>query len=796
MIASIKKGSDFRGLFTYVLGSHDNQRRERAHVEIIGSTIPGTTVISLCRAMGAISALRPTVKKVVRHWMVSFPPEDRNKVTRDMLWSIGCNYANKMGATAYTIIAHKNDDGDFHLHIVANAVRHDGGYVRDSWDYALADETCRSIEADYNLRRVAPCFTVSKTAEGPRVHSTNIEKRAPTRAELEIAVKGEEPMRLTVQHLVDSVLASKPSSLKEFEKRLSAVGVNVKASFNKTGWYGVTYSYKGYTFKGQDLGALYKAKRLQQNGVLYEKNHDCTNDEPAGGGECGSRDGGGISRVGPAREAPERTAQELRESADCDSRTHVISADAGCDQLRETDRRESGGSNEHQRSIAGDGKASRNNISEPDGGGKKGDRQINSADGNIIRDNEISSDELRRDTNSTETSQSGQYDIQSTDDGWHITSSTDNIDSIISLGYSTSLSDSVGATGAPGASGCGGKLRSAGRKRVLLGEVGTVSGDQTGTIVRTQLSAMGGGQWFEIGILPPKDAVNLKPLAIRMWSIEDIVKNIRFLKAMNAKGYDIYVRCARTDSAGVEGNSGLILLDDLSEESLNELEEEYKPSVVIETSPKNFQALIRISDTRLPPDVASRIARALAKKFGADVGAATWCHFCRLAGFSNRKTRHKNAAGFGPKVVLHYAAKVLCAGGEKIVSWAVETLRRTRELERKRAADEHAAVQERMRSKQLLDGSRARDISLEQAFINAWAAVQPAKQDDRSARDYGAAKRLFLLGYTEAEIRMAMRLASPDIEKRKQGKHLDEYIIRTVSKAIDETDEPTSRFGM
>ena len=62
------------------------------------------------------------------------------------------------------------------------------------------------------------------------------------------------------------------------------------------------------------------------------------------------------------------------------------------------------------------------------------------------------------------------------------------------------------------------------------------------------------------------------------------------------------------------------------------------------------------------------MARSLAKDFGGDTGAADWRHFGRLAGFTNRKLRHRDSAGLFPFVKLCEANGALYDGAERLIS--------------------------------------------------------------------------------------------------------------------------------
>ncbi|MBT33808.1 MAG: hypothetical protein CMO01_29435 [Thalassobius sp.] len=128
----------------------------------------------------------------------------------------------------------------------------------------------------------------------------------------------------------------------------------------------------------------------------------------------------------------------------------------------------------------------------------------------------------------------------------------------------------------------------------------------------------------------------------KILSKEELLNHINFLKAKNCQGYNIYCR---------PDEYCYILLDDLSKEVLGKLAE-LKPCLLMETSPGNYQAFIRLVNTPNTRENVLAICRALADQFRADRGAAKPEQVGRLPGFTNRKEKH-NVNGKYPFVKLH-----------------------------------------------------------------------------------------------------------------------------------------------
>ncbi|NHW87539.1 hypothetical protein HA066_24300, partial [Escherichia coli] len=80
---------------------------------------------------------------------------------------------------------------------------------------------------------------------------------------------------------------------------------------------------------------------------------------------------------------------------------------------------------------------------------------------------------------------------------------------------------------------------------------------------------------------------------------------------MNAQGNDIYIRPAE------QARHGLVLVDDLSSDDLDAMKQEGRePAAIIETSPKNYQAWVKVAQDA-PADHRGVTARKLAREYAA-----------------------------------------------------------------------------------------------------------------------------------------------------------------------------------
>lgn len=129
-----------------------------------------------------------------------------------------------------------------------------------------------------------------------------------------------------------------------------------------------------------------------------------------------------------------------------------------------------------------------------------------------------------------------------------------------------------------------------------------------------------------------------------------LLKEVPYYQAKNREGYNVYFR-----PTGYE----FVLLDDLLQESLSELAK-IKPCLLLETSPHNYQAWVKLQDIPQAREEAVNICQELAALFAADMGSAEPDHLGRLPGFTNRKPKHQMPGGLFPFVILHGHENRVC----------------------------------------------------------------------------------------------------------------------------------------
>jgi len=174
------------------------------------------------------------------------------------------------------------------------------------------------------------------------------------------------------------------------------------------------------------------------------------------------------------------------------------------------------------------------------------------------------------------------------------------------------------------------------------------SSDWADRQVARQLDGMGTGR-YEVGVLTV-DKAKGKQMSLQVLEASEVIHLAANLRRLNAAGSDIHIRPKEA------GGYSLSLVDDITESTIARMKQEgYSPAVVVRTSPDNYQAWMRHGEA-LSGEASYAAGKALAEKFGSDVGAAPAGHMGRLVGTTNRKEKYKTAEGKFPWVVVTEAS--------------------------------------------------------------------------------------------------------------------------------------------
>jgi hypothetical protein len=160
----------------------------------------------------------------------------------------------------------------------------------------------------------------------------------------------------------------------------------------------------------------------------------------------------------------------------------------------------------------------------------------------------------------------------------------------------------------------------------------------------------------------------------RIWDAGQLARGsvVRFLRARNLQGYDIYLLpYAEHRNAG----SILLDLDHAAPQVLSLMRSNgHEPCVMLQTSPGHLQAWIRVSTTPLEPAVATSVSKQLAHTYGGDLASTDWRHLGRLAGFTNQKLARRNLSGSASWIKVVAARTILASAAQDLLRSAMQTL--------------------------------------------------------------------------------------------------------------------------
>jgi hypothetical protein len=248
----------------------------------------------------------------------------------------------------------------------------------------------------------------------------------------------------------------------------------------------------------------------------------------------------------------------------------------------------------------------------------------------------------------------------------------------------------------------------------------------------------------------------------------DLAKYVGYLRYLNANGFEIYIRPRECQ--------GLILIDDLGVEAVERLEADgLPPAVLIETSPENYQAWIRVAWGLMKPPQYTAWAKMLANRYGGDPNATAWPRFGRLAGFSHQARRRRDATSSLWWVRLRRTTAGVAPGAAAMASM-------TKVSSANVAGGRNECAQPGPES---LSPGGACDLASEyrqrvERHCERFKEVNdPSRLDWMIACDVAVAHP----DITVEQLALTIEGGSPDIQQRKAG-HVHEYAMRTAAKVL------------
>ena len=247
MIAKLIKARGFRRILEYSL------RESKGY--LLDTNMGENSPRGLSREFNQVRNVRPEIKRPVHFVSIALSPKE--SLTDEQWREVAQKYLSGMGFTDNQFAVAKHTDAAHpHIHIIVNRVTLGGKLVSDSKDYYRQEQIMRKLEQEYDLTPVMP--------------SKEIRRRAPTKGELEQAVRiGTPSAKMLLQKLVDKALQENPE-YSGFIARLEVTGAIAIPNKAATGRIsGISFQYEGVTMKGSDLGRGYTWAGLQKRGLHY-----------------------------------------------------------------------------------------------------------------------------------------------------------------------------------------------------------------------------------------------------------------------------------------------------------------------------------------------------------------------------------------------------------------------------------------------------------------------------------------------------------------------------------------------
>ena len=542
--------------------------------------------------------------------------------------------------------------------------------------------------------------------------SIEAERKAPTKGEIEGGIRtGQPSAKQQLQQLCDAA-AKGCRSFSAYQERLEAVGVELVpvAQLEGAKLSGLSYRLDGVLMKGSDLGKAYSPAGLAKRGVTYEQDRDFAAVRASNERDT-ARAFGEPDRDGTADQAPERGGLGRDAGA--------VGAGAGRTDGRDT------------------ADAGRDRPQEPGAGRDVQAPAIGIGEG--LQGGRSASEPSRRQPEPSRPADGVEALRPSPADRAGYGGARERV---LALAGTADRAEPTGRES-------GSRAPEARRDRSL-------------EAIQRQINALDVPR-FEVGIRESKTGQMMN----REWSRAEVEQSAAWLKRMNAKGNDVYIRPA--------GEHGLVLVDDLTADKLSRMAKDGFPSAAtIETSPGNYQAWVKLSDKPLSAEARRIAAQGLAKHYGGDMNSADSKHYGRLAGFTNQKPKHTRD-GRQPYVLAHD-----CPG--KAATAAPAYLERIEQ-----GLDKAEAQKERQKRLEALQtakpGYGSHDPIREYQRQAQRLMAKYGDGADLSRMDWMIAQDMAKGGrFTVQDIEKGIRECSPNVESRKAG-HTEDYARRTAEKA-------------
>ena len=145
MIGKIMKAASFSRCVHYVTG------KEEARI-LASDGVLLTSTQDIIDSFEFQRQLNPRISKPVGHIALSFLPEDKDKLTDEMMIRIAMDYMELMGIkdTQFLLVRHF-DNGNPHCHLLYNRINNEGKTISDQNDFRRNEQVTKQLKRKYGL---------------------------------------------------------------------------------------------------------------------------------------------------------------------------------------------------------------------------------------------------------------------------------------------------------------------------------------------------------------------------------------------------------------------------------------------------------------------------------------------------------------------------------------------------------------------------------------------------------------------------------------------------------------------
>lgn len=245
MIAKIVKGSNFKGVVSYILD------KEKDAKILVCDGLFAENKETIAGSFEAQARMNPKVTRPVGHIALAFSKEDEHRLTDRAMAGIALEYLKKMGIADTQILIVRHFDKEHpHVHIAFNRIANDGRTISDRNERIRSTRICKELTQKYGLY-----FADGKE----QVKRHRLKEPDKTKYELYSILKTE---------------VSRCGNWNMLIANLKKQGVDVRFKYKGSSEdvQGVVFSKNGYSFSGSKIDRRFSYSKI--DAVLNANRHE------------------------------------------------------------------------------------------------------------------------------------------------------------------------------------------------------------------------------------------------------------------------------------------------------------------------------------------------------------------------------------------------------------------------------------------------------------------------------------------------------------------------------------------